>query len=148
MNAYDGNPRTVREFLASLQCPHFSYDDVLYCHAHFAGEEWATKAKNLADSPSDDLTIPEDGLGDVRKQLREMIQRERQNLAPQRTVANSGKRIRVMWTAEETDCLMKGVRKFGVGNWKQIRDAYSAVFDANQRTSRDLRLRYRNVSGR
>uniref|UniRef100_A0A3Q1G249 Telomeric repeat binding factor 2 n=1 Tax=Acanthochromis polyacanthus TaxID=80966 RepID=A0A3Q1G249_9TELE len=58
----------------------------------------------------------------------------------QSTISNSGQR-RKKWTERETQNLKDGVRKFGEGNWKQIRAYYS--FD--NRTNVNLKDRWRTL---
>ncbi|KAJ1791436.1 hypothetical protein LPJ59_004988, partial [Coemansia sp. RSA 2399] len=47
------------------------------------------------------------------------------------------------WTEEETDNLLKGCSKYGVGAWKKILDDPSFTF--NNRTSVDLKDRFRTI---
>lgn len=54
------------------------------------------------------------------------------------------RRARRKWTAAETEDLMAGVRKYGVGKWKQILDDTTYRFD--ERNSVDLKDRYRVCS--
>ena len=54
------------------------------------------------------------------------------------------RRARRKWTAAETEDLMTGVRKHGVGKWKQILDDTTYRFD--DRNSVDLKDRYRVCS--
>ncbi|XP_023153830.2 telomeric repeat binding factor a isoform X1 [Amphiprion ocellaris] len=58
----------------------------------------------------------------------------------QSTISNSGQR-RKMWTERETQNLKEGVKKFGEGNWKQIRSYYSF----NNRTNVNLKDRWRTM---
>lgn len=58
----------------------------------------------------------------------------------QSTISNSGQR-RKMWTERETQNLKDGVKKFGEGNWKQIRAYYSF----NNRTNVNLKDRWRTM---
>ncbi|OJD37353.1 myb dna-binding domain containing protein [Diplodia corticola] len=48
---------------------------------------------------------------------------------------------RKKWTEEETTTLLKGVAKFGIGNWKKILDCPEFSFDG--RTAVDLKDRFR-----
>ncbi|KAL1648330.1 hypothetical protein SLS58_002083 [Diplodia intermedia] len=48
---------------------------------------------------------------------------------------------RKKWTEEETTTLLKGVAKFGIGNWKKILDCPDFSFDG--RTAVDLKDRFR-----
>ncbi|KAF4540000.1 SANT domain DNA binding protein [Lasiodiplodia theobromae] len=52
----------------------------------------------------------------------------------------TGKR-RKKWTEEETTTLLKGVARFGIGNWKKIMDCPDFSFDG--RTAVDLKDRFR-----
>ncbi|KAK0661539.1 Telobox protein 1 [Lasiodiplodia hormozganensis] len=52
----------------------------------------------------------------------------------------TGKR-RKKWTEEETTTLLKGVARFGIGNWKKILDCPDFSFDG--RTAVDLKDRFR-----
>ena len=60
------------------------------------------------------------------------------------TKGPKARRARRKWTAAETDDLMAGVRKLGVGKWKQILDDTMYRFD--DRNSVDLKDRYRVCS--
>ncbi len=49
---------------------------------------------------------------------------------------------RVWWTEEEVEFLKEGVVRFGIGNWKTIRQTYP--FNS-RRTNLDLRDKWRNL---
>ena len=54
---------------------------------------------------------------------------------------NKPRRARRKWTESETKDLLAGVKKYGVGKWKQILD--DAAFSFSERSSVDLKDRYR-----
>lgn len=66
------------------------------------------------------------------------------NTSKQRTAPSSGgggsKRVR--WTEEEVEFLKEGVSRFGLGNWKIIRENYP--FN-RKRNNIDLRDKWRNL---
>lgn len=49
------------------------------------------------------------------------------------------------WTGEEADALLDGIRKFGRGEWAQIRKAIWATSDFPKRSSVDLKDKWRNL---
>lgn len=49
---------------------------------------------------------------------------------------------RVRWAEEEVEFLKEGVERFGIGNWKTIRQNYS--FNS-KRSNMDLRDKWRNM---
>lgn len=55
------------------------------------------------------------------------------------TMAPSSKKGRKKWSDEETACLMRGVAKFGIGNWSKILKDPDSTF--NHRTALDLKDR-------
>ncbi|OHS97843.1 hypothetical protein TRFO_09286 [Tritrichomonas foetus] len=57
----------------------------------------------------------------------------------------AGKRISIPWTKAETDAVINGIKKFGVGKWAKIRDTYSDIFAENGRTSRDIYDKYKGL---
>ena len=57
----------------------------------------------------------------------------------------SGQRVHVRWSGSETTALIKGIKEFGIGDWKSIRDKYSKVFDVNNRTKMDLSRRWQTL---
>jgi len=57
---------------------------------------------------------------------------------------NKARRARRMWTESETQDLLAGVTKYGVGKWKQILD--DPAFNFSGRSSVDLKDRYRVCS--
>ena len=67
-----------------------------------------------------------------------------QTVEPATSKEPKARRARRKWTAAETDDLMAGVRKLGVGKWKQILDDTTYRFD--DRNSVDLKDRYRVCS--
>lgn len=60
----------------------------------------------------------------------------------QSTISNSGQRK--MWTEHETQNLIDGVKKFGEGNWKQIK----AYYTFNNRTNVNLKDRWRTMKNK
>ena len=58
------------------------------------------------------------------------------------TVSGGG---RVRWTEEEVEYLKEGVERFGIGNWKAIRQNYSFH---RRRTNVDLKDKWRNLQKR
>ncbi|KAF2727350.1 hypothetical protein EJ04DRAFT_389381, partial [Polyplosphaeria fusca] len=50
-------------------------------------------------------------------------------------------RKRNKWSEQETQDLLRGVSKFGIGNWKKILQCPEFAF--NQRTTVDLKDRFR-----
>jgi hypothetical protein len=52
----------------------------------------------------------------------------------------------IPWTEEETQALIAGVKRFGVGNWKQILMLYRDVFALNRRTGTKLKDRWRTIN--
>jgi hypothetical protein len=54
---------------------------------------------------------------------------------------NKPRRVRRKWTVEETNDLLAGVKKYGIGKWKQILDDPASNF--SERSSVDLKDRYR-----
>jgi hypothetical protein len=53
---------------------------------------------------------------------------------------------RIPFTEVEKECLLKGVRKFGVGSWAKILDHYRDVFQVNDRNNVNLKDLYRNLT--
>lgn len=49
------------------------------------------------------------------------------------------------WTYAETENLLKGVKKFGIGKWKEILKHYEF---SSHRTSVSLKDKWRNLKGR
>lgn len=66
------------------------------------------------------------------------------NTSKQRMAPNSGGGggRRVRWAEEEVEFLKEGVSRFGIGNWKIIRDNYP--FNS-KRSNVDLRDKWRNM---
>lgn len=64
--------------------------------------------------------------------------REDTNTGPQKRRVT---RTRKKWTEEETGNLLRGVAKYGVGNWKEILEDSSFIFNA--RSAIDLKDRFR-----
>ena len=56
-----------------------------------------------------------------------------------------GQRVHIRWDESETNALIQGIREFGIGDWKTIRDKYSGVFDKNKRTKMDLSRRWQTL---
>lgn len=54
------------------------------------------------------------------------------------------RRKKVYWTSAEVDCLLDGVDKYGVGNWKVILEQGKDVFLAH-RTNVDLKDKWKNI---
>jgi len=58
-----------------------------------------------------------------------------------------GRRQRVFWTEEEEKTLIKGVAKYGIGNWVSIHRRYAEKFHP-QRTPSDLKDKWRNLQNK
>ena len=56
-----------------------------------------------------------------------------------------GQRVHLRWNERETKALIDGIKEFGIGDWKSIRDKYSKVFDVNNRTKMDLSRRWQTL---
>jgi hypothetical protein len=61
-------------------------------------------------------------------------------------VTNRMRAKRIPYTEVEKECLLKGVRKFGVGRWSDILEHYSDVFNVNQRSNVNLKDLYRTLT--
>ena len=104
----DGMSGDLARFLDSLDCPKFTYDDVLACHMRLVAETWPQTA------PDDDverIPIPKRSELHESKTLRINIVREKPR--PKRPEP---------WTQEETEELRRGITRYGWGNWKRIHD--------------------------
>ncbi len=55
-------------------------------------------------------------------------------------------RVKRPYTAVEKECLLKGVKNFGVGHWSDILNHYSDVFNVNQRSNVNLKDLYRTLA--
>eukprot|EP01129_Flabellula_baltica_P005870 TRINITY_DN2152_c0_g1_i1.p1 TRINITY_DN2152_c0_g1~~TRINITY_DN2152_c0_g1_i1.p1 ORF type:complete len:477 (-),score=118.26 TRINITY_DN2152_c0_g1_i1:64-1404(-) len=60
---------------------------------------------------------------------------------------SKGRRQRVFWTDDEEQALIKGVAKYGVGNWVSIHRRYTDDFHP-QRTPSDLKDKWRNIQNK
>jgi len=69
---------------------------------------------------------------------------EQNNQNQQQQETTSKKKNRTYWTTEEVDTLIKGVKKFGVGNWAVILRCYKNEFN-EKRKAPDLKDKWRNV---
>lgn len=58
-------------------------------------------------------------------------------------IAPKKKATRIFWTEQEMDWIREGVRKFGVGNWANMRDFYP--FQTAHRNSVAIKDKYRNM---
>jgi len=137
--SYDGNPATVERFLSTIDCPVFRYTDVLECYSEIIGREWRRAAARLPESSSDDIELPEDGVGNLSRQMTELVEVQAARAPRGRPVSGDGRRVPIPWSDEETRALVDGLRAFGAGNWTQIRMAHYRVFDVNMRNARDLK---------
>ncbi|GAB2287131.1 hypothetical protein Dimus_021517 [Dionaea muscipula] len=93
----------------------------------------------------DDLTDRSDGPSSTCPRLPSPISG---NVSPLGNLATFEKftrrRKRKMWSPLEEDTLRNGVKKFGVGNWKLIYNAYREIF--KDRTDCDLKDKWRNLT--
>lgn len=53
---------------------------------------------------------------------------------------------RIPYSKEEKDTLLKGVERFGRGQWEHIRSYYSSVFEVNNRSNVNLKDLYRTLT--
>lgn len=138
---YDGNPRTVEQFLETLTCPCFAYTDVLRCYNALVASEWRLPTPDQSSS-DDDIQLPEDGVGNIEKQIRALIEQQRPSSPP----IGRPKKRPVNWTATEIETLRRGVAEFGVGMWAAIVREYADKFAGNGRTARDLCSKYNRLA--
>lgn len=56
------------------------------------------------------------------------------------------KQKRIPYSEEEKGALLQGVEEFGKGEWRKIRDQYADIFDANKRSTVNLKDLYRTLT--
>lgn len=64
---------------------------------------------------------------------------------PSASASKRGKK-RIKYTDEEKRCLLEGVKRFGEGNWAEIREHYDDVYKVNGRTNINLKDLYRTLT--
>jgi hypothetical protein len=133
---YDGNPRTVTRFLDTLTCPDFTYDNVLSCQSALVGAKWSIPLPDIF-SDSDSVDLPEDGIGNLRKQAAALIAADTALPRP------PPRRCPHKWEESEVDALVRGIARYGLGHWAEIRADYAHEFDRHSRKPADLRLKHR-----
>jgi hypothetical protein len=111
------------------------------CHSHLIGREWPIP-RGGESSSEDSFDLPEDDVGNISKQIRKLKQIEEVCVSPR---PKSGIRLRradIPWNQAEVTAILSGIKQFGIGRWREIRDQFENVFKQNGRTSRDLCSKY------
>ena len=111
----------------------------------FKGEE--ALSSSIATESKEDI-VPEKDV--IMKELNHPVTSSRHpkkemelSLKPQKKMRRAK---RIPFTEVEKECLLKGVRKFGVGSWAKILDHYRDVFQVNDRNNVNLKDLYRNLT--
>lgn len=137
----------IEEFLYTLDCPNFTYSDVLSCYSDMIAQTWViperasqnrksnsqkirkNENKGIFESESDSSIV-----GDEDEEISDEIETPPQldTCVARRSVKKGSvksakgrvppkERIKgAKWTKAETDALFHGIRKFGWGHWKEI----------------------------
>jgi len=59
---------------------------------------------------------------------------------------NKGRKKRIPYSEIEKSSLLKGVNRFGIGEWRVIQEYYSDVFKVNERSNINLKDLYRTLT--
>ncbi|KAL3759678.1 hypothetical protein ACHAWU_009825 [Discostella pseudostelligera] len=103
----------------------------------FKGEE--ALSSSIATESKEDIVPEKDGVTSRRHPKKEM----ELSLKPEKKMRRAK---RIPFTEVEKECLLKGVKKFGVGSWAKILDHYRDVFQVNDRSNVNLKDLYRNLT--
>ena len=124
-----GSLDDIHAFLDTVNCPKFSYADVLGCYSSLIAQNWvgdtederaarepgkptatisrAAVAQVPVTAPSSDSSTDEIESAEVEIHLQ----------APARPTKQT---FNVRWTKSETDALVQGLRRYGWGKWEEI----------------------------
>ena len=127
-----GSLDDIHAFLDTINCPKFSYADVLGCYSSLIAQNWvgdtdderaarepgqqtatisrAPAAPAPATAPSSDSSTDEIESAEVEIHLQ----------APLRQRPATNQTFNVRWTKSETDALVQGLRRYGWGKWEEI----------------------------
>lgn len=137
----------IEEFLYTLDCPNFTYSDVLSCYSYMIAQTWViperasqsrkpssqrtqkNKNKDIFESESDSSIAgnEDEEISDeieTPPQLDTYVARRSVRVVPVKSAKGRvppKERLKgAKWTKAETDALFHGIRKFGWGHWKEI----------------------------
>ena len=103
-----GSIDDIYRFVDKIDCPRFTYDDMLMCYAEMVGEQWMIPFEEQRAPP-----IP------TRSQLnRKKKEKLTVNVVPQER--KTARKAPARWTQEESLALVRGIERHGWGKWTLI----------------------------